>query len=766
MNLWFTRADAPLDQRWIKRFLPDHWTVDFPRGSLASMIADDAGGTVVVAVSLLRRGDLAGLIWDSVDRYSHPGHARETSRDYRGCKLGFRWQSTGIAALDVINGPTLTIEGRDGAGAARIWLVRLWNYAVGSPTDARIILDFDALDGGFTLPANADRVFPRDIDRMFISLVAPDYLALSTTIYAASVEGRVTLSEIACDGSGSVLACNDAVAPETSFGLATAYDDMYPQSPSRIIRSVERLGYRGTIVHYVGMSHYMALGGDGLVDASRTLRTPALDWHRELARLAKLRGYDLIWSLSYEIFDAFCPTAWKQRAYDGSAALTFYVPPSTLVSPAHAGAIGWLGQVAATLVGLSVGQGLVPRFQVGEPWWWINPGGQICLYDTAARAALLNPPAIPSLAGSLDAATRDLLDRAGILLAASTASVVAAAKAGAAATVSHVLAYLPTILDPARPELKRANLPVGWASPAFDRLQLEDYEWVTGGRDGQRAAAYALVAARLNYAPAVQHYLSGFVATAGERDQWRAIIAAASDALARGIGAVVLWAFPQVVRDGLTLFGKEQDMAPFDEVDFPIAIGVQASVAPGYSTTIVTSASGREYRNANWQQARLRFDAGPGIRGEAELGVLLDFFRARRGPAVGFRFRDPFDHGSAALGATVAAGDQSLGSGDGARTRFLLVKAYGTGERRRITRPVAGSVRVAVAGGELITGWTLGPLGAIDFAVAPATGAVVTAGYLFDVPVRFADDRIDINRATFAAGDAPSVPLVEVREDL
>ena len=50
------------------------------------------------------------------------------------------------------------------------------------------------------------------------------------------------------------------------------------------------------------------------------------------------------------------------------------------------------------------------------------------------------------------------------------------------------------------------------------------------------------------------------------------------------------------------------------------------------------------------------------------------------------------------------------------------------------------------------------------FDVAPGAGAAVTAGYLFDVPVRFGEDRLEINRASFLAGAAPSVPLIEVRE--
>ena len=83
---------------------------------------------------------------------------------------------------------------------------------------------------------------------------------------------------------------------------------------------------------------------------------------------------------------------------------------------------------------------------------------------------------------------------------------------------------------------------------------------------------------------------------------------------------------------------------------------------------------------------------------------------------------------------------------------------------RIITRPVAGTIRVAADGVEMSSGWSHAGLGVIAFEDAPAEGVLLTAGFRFDVPVRFAEDRIDINRATFAAGEAPSVPLVEIRE--
>jgi uncharacterized protein (TIGR02217 family) len=766
MNLWFTRPEAKIVRTHVKRFDPLHWTVDFPRGTIASVVTTDDAHGLDVQCEFLRKGDLVGLIYESEDAFAHPAHARETNRDYSHCQLSFHWQSDGVMALDAPNGPTLTVEGTDAEGNARSWFVRLWNYAQGTPTDASVLLDFDALDGGFNLPAEADRVDPARIDRMFISLVAPDYVENSADLNPAPLQARVTISEIRCDGSGSVLTTNDAVVPEHQLRIATAYDDLYNVPPERIVDAVERLGYRGVISHYIGMSHYFALGGTGELDQARTFNSAAAAWHRDLARAAKARGYALIWSLSYEILDMFCPAAWKQRAHDGSVALTAWEPPSSLVSPASADAIGFLANVALELAGFSVEAGLQPQVQIGEPWWWVKADGAICLYDDAAKAALGGSPVvIADVRAPLTAAQLEVLDEAGALLASSTAAVAGAVKSAAADARTLLLAYLPTVLDPRAPELKRANLPVGWARPAFDVLQLEDYEWVTSGRSGVRAAAYAEVAERLGFGPADQHYFSGFVADASDRRQWRSIVDAALEAERRGCAEVFVWALPQVLRDGLTPFGKEQAVTPFDDVPFPIEIGQEASVSPGFSTNVVTSASGFEARNANWSQARLRFDAGPGVRGDAELQTLIAFFRARRGPATGFRFRDPYDSSSNAMADVPTALDQVIGEGDGVGDRFELVKVYGSGEVRRITRPVPGSVRVAVDGIELTTGWTLADKGIVEFASPPAAGTVITAGFLFDVPVRFAEDRIEVNRATFLAGEAPSVPLVEVRED-
>ncbi|ALH79009.1 DUF2460 domain-containing protein [Sphingopyxis macrogoltabida] len=772
---WALVAAEPHHRKgWLKRFDPRFWTVDFARPMMAS-VTSDAPRALRVETVFYRKQDLAGLIWEAEDRWNHPLLAYETKRDFRHTQLKFRWRSGGIKPLDALHGPTLTIEGRDAAGSPRAWYVRLWNYATGTAEDALVSLDFDDLDGGFLLPAEADPVWAGDIDRMFISLVPPDYDA-SDGVLAAPVEGWAEMSEIACAGSGSVLAIGDVVMPEHALGIAGGYDDSYNLTPARVVRQIVGLGYRGDVVHYVGMSHYMRLeaasGGFYASLAGGVLNGPCAAWHAGYASACKAAGLGLIWSLSYEYFDAYCREDWKQRTADGSPALTGWEPPSTLLSPANAAAMGYLQLVARAFVAIGAAAELPLKFQVGEPWWWTASEGRLCAYDAATTAALGSASvAIPDVRGALDAGQFAMLDALGVLLAASTGALVAAARdeAGAAGLVSHLLVFLPTVLDGEAPEVRRANVPTDWAAPAFDVLQLEDYDWVTAGRGGETAGARAVMVARLGYPIEEQHYFSGFVLLPEQRAQWGPIADAADAARRAGVAQTFVWALPQVARDGFVTFDGQGDgegeVQAFDAVDFPLAIGREALVVTEFSTQIVSSPSGHEQRASEWAEARMRYDAGPGVRSEADVRTLTDFFRARRGAARAFRFRDPFDGSSAANGGMPTAIDQWLGTGDGSRRQFALVKYYGSDDAvqtRAIRLPVAGSVRVSVDGIETAAFAVTGS-GEVLLDAAPADGVAVRAGFLFDVPVRFAEDRLEVSRATFLAGEIANVPLVEVR---
>ncbi len=212
-------------------------------------------------------------------------------------------------------------------------------------------------------------------------------------------------------------------------------------------------------------------------------------------------------------------------------------------------------------------------------------------------------------------------------------------------------------------------------------------------------------------------------------------------------------------------------MAAFHEVLLPDGIARGARGGPERRTEIVATGSGREERNARWAHSRRRWNAGYGVRTLADLAAILAFFEERRGRLYGFRFRDPLDHASAPPGAPVTALDQPIGEGDGATAAFQLAKTYGALHapyRRPIAKPVAGSVLVAVAGSPQTLGADYGldaTTGLVTFLPGhvPAAGLAVTAGFRFDVPVRFDSDALEVDLAAFEAGAIPDIPLIEIR---
>ena len=170
----------------------------------------------------------------------------------------------------------------------------------------------------------------------------------------------------------------------------------------------------------------------------------------------------------------------------------------------------------------------------------------------------------------------------------------------------------------------------------------------------------------------------------------------------------------------------------FHEVSLPARLAFGSSGGVERRTEVVTLGSGFERRSTPWAQGRRRYLIGANLRSLDDMATLTEFFEARRGRLYGFRFRDFADFKSCAPGAGVTATDQMLGTGDGAATVFSLGKAYGD-QVRAITKPVAGP------------------------------GAAVTAGFVFDTPVRFDADRIEVTLESFGAGRMAAVPLIEIR---
>ncbi len=209
----------------------------------------------------------------------------------------------------------------------------------------------------------------------------------------------------------------------------------------------------------------------------------------------------------------------------------------------------------------------------------------------------------------------------------------------------------------------------------------------------------------------------------------------------------------------------------FHEVQFPTEISRGATGGPERVTEIVTLASGFEERNARWADSRRRYDAGYGVKSVDDLHAVLVFFEERRGRLYGFRWKDWSDCKSCAPLATPGGLDQAIGTGDGTTASFQLIKTYGSSFApwaREIKKPVQGTVVVQVGG----TGQTEGADYTVDYTTGlitfqagsiPASGATITAGFEFDVPVRFDTDRLEINLDTWRHGAIPNIPIVEVR---
>jgi len=207
----------------------------------------------------------------------------------------------------------------------------------------------------------------------------------------------------------------------------------------------------------------------------------------------------------------------------------------------------------------------------------------------------------------------------------------------------------------------------------------------------------------------------------------------------------------------------------FHDIRFPASLSFGSVGGPERRTEIVTLANGFEERNSPWADSRRRYDAGVGMRSLDDIETLISFFEARKGQLYGFRWKDWTDFKSCAPSADPGFLDQQIGTGDGVTQTFQLKKTYRSGLEtyvRLISKPVTGSVKVGISDDELVE--TLHyevdvATGFVSFESPPDIGVAITAGFEFDVPVRFDAERIEMSLASFSAGEIPTVPVVEVR---
>jgi len=207
----------------------------------------------------------------------------------------------------------------------------------------------------------------------------------------------------------------------------------------------------------------------------------------------------------------------------------------------------------------------------------------------------------------------------------------------------------------------------------------------------------------------------------------------------------------------------------FHNVRFPANLSFGSVGGPERRTEVVTLANGFEERNTPWAHSRRRYDAGVSMRSLDDIETLIAFFEARQGQLYAFRWKDWSDYKSCKASADPAFTDQIIGVGDGVQTVFPLKKTYRSGTEiyeREIVKPVSGTITVGIQGTqktETIDYTVDVNTGLVSFTAPPDEGVEVTAGYEFDVPVRFDTEIIQTSVANFQAGDVPSVPIIEVR---
>lgn len=569
----------------LQRFDPVFWLTNFgPIPMVASITIPRENSVRVDAISY-GESDLTGFIWNSEDTKDHPMLRYETNKDYRNVTLEFTWIPFGpVAPLnDEQISPTLAMEGRDESGNPKVYFIRLYNYATDLLDGSwRVSIDFDTAIAGWD--ETEEPLYAGDVDNIFISIPSTSYVEGSTSQLSEPIVFGVELSDIQVTGTGAYIKRRNVEISKHEIGVCIGASDATDICPERLLYNASALGYDTTWVNYVGMAHWPVLKRSGEAwiadDASPlgVINPPAESWGRALARMAKTAGLEIIWSLSYELLWQNSPPEWAQRDLNGEPALTGWSPPSTLISPANTQAVEYLKRVGARFVSYSEEAGITKRFQAGEQWWWTgsitNTGSSPYIYDDATVAAIAPEP-IENINDPLTPAQRDTLDAAGALNAVASVSIANAS----GADFTYLLIYTAGILNDDFPEIRRMNCPPGWKYPAFDYVQVEDYDWAQEAMWEPISNAIDYVTTELEYPIEAQEYFAGFVWHPEDAERlWTNIVEAGNRfGIRRRVHQTYYWALHQVMRDGLvilasrprvkkTYYGKDGEWNRVEEV--------------------------------------------------------------------------------------------------------------------------------------------------------------------------------------------------------
>lgn len=408
-----------------------------------------------------------------------------------------------------------------------------------------------------------------------------------------SIPVNMDFTNISVTGPGAVIGRRFYPQATHLMEMTTGYDDTYNITPWRQLDNTYNLGYRGFFTIYMGMSHYFKANATGgyqsfdnkvVKDAAQPLNVPTQQWWASMCALGHPLGYNFIWSTSYEILNSYCPDEWAQKDYLQRNGLSGWSPPSAFVIPAMRTADGPIDYLARTIKhGLSIatanGAGTL-RFQIGEPWWWDGSytNGAPAIYDPYTRSKYTSVTGQPvpepwiqnyRQPGVVDPGSPYLpyLEWLGTELGESTNYIRDSVKAAYPAALATLLFFSPQIfagvqttaglplpvIDPSdNGMLSIINFPIAeWEYPNYDFMQIEDYDWIIRGELEKLPLTRHAAVNVLGYPLSVVQYFVGFVLFAKETWVWPSINIATRDAKKAGVSHIAVWAYPQVVRDGI-----------------------------------------------------------------------------------------------------------------------------------------------------------------------------------------------------------------------
>lgn len=379
------------------------------------------------------------------------------------------------------------------------------------------------------------------------------------------------MTNISCTGARRDIAKRYYPQPVHNMMMTTGYDDTYNITPWRQLDNTYNLGYRGYLTMYMGMSHYFKAESSGgfssyqnkvVKDAALPLNYPTQRFCEELFRLAQVYNYAFVWSTSYEILDSYMPDEWKQRDANGQVALSGWAPPSSFFIPTNPECTSYMARVINHGMALIAASGITNlMFQIGEPWWWDGSytNGAPCIYDnftmslyTAETGLAVPTPFFHNYLEAIPPTHRPYLEWLGDKLGQSTNAIRNEVKAAHPTSKGTLLFFTPQIMNPSAEMLTIINFPKSyWVYPNYEFVQIEDYDWIIDGHLDRMQLTLDAAVVVLGYPLSVVHYFLGFVNSTREKWVWPNINVVTRDAKAANIPNIYIWAYPQIIRDGI-----------------------------------------------------------------------------------------------------------------------------------------------------------------------------------------------------------------------